>query len=208
MKIWGILTRSAPICHRAKQIAADKNRMGRFGWIVCGWAVVGGMAFAETVASPVPTACWHEIAELHGVRSPQAYFPLYIDEDTVAYLAVLGAKAGGTRRPLVAVLPVYAAEPVHFRRGNFVFLSTGLIVEARNEQELIDAIQIELQGKRTKRPAWRSACAAVTPIVTTSFPETQRRLAVGVAEYAAEYAKWATPHLKRREEPGQITSNR
>src|ERR1700688_3722380 len=72
-------------------------------------------------------ACGLEIAAIHGVwRSPQVYVPLYADEGTVAYLAALGAKAAGDRRPVAAVLPVYAIEPVHFRWGDFVFLSTAL----------------------------------------------------------------------------------
>jgi len=139
---------------------------------------------------------------LHGVwRSPQVYFPLYADWGTVAYLASLGVRAAGNRPPLVAVLPVYAAEPVHFRLGNFVFLSTGLIVEAGGEQELVDAIQAELVIKRSrtkklKRPGWPPSCAALPPGPAASFLEAQQRLAAQVAEYARR----VTPRLQRRDE--------
>jgi hypothetical protein len=181
---------------------ADKNGMGCFERIVCGWAVLAGVLLGETGTPPGSDACGSEIVALHGVwRSPQVYFPLYADWGTVTYLSALGAKAAGYRSPVVAVLPVYAAQPVHFRLGNFVFLSTGLIVEAGGEQELVDAIQAELiikrnRTKKLKQPGWSPACAALPPGPPTSFQEAQQRLAAQVAEYARR----VTPRLQRRDE--------
>jgi hypothetical protein len=178
--------------------------MKQFGWIVCGWVMVAGVLFAETGEPLAPAACETEMTAIRGVwRSPQVFAPLYADWDTVAYLATLSARATGGRPP-VAVLPVYSDEPVHFSRGGFVFLSTALIVGAHSEQELIDAIQTELQGSRSKKQGWPSACVAVTPGPITSFLERQQRL----ADQVTEYAKMARPRLKRREEFSQITINR
>ena len=152
--------------------------------------------FALTGAPHGSAACGGEIAAIHGVwRSPQVYVPLYADEGTVAYLAALGAKAAGVRRTVAAVLPVYSNEPVHFRRGNFVFLSTALIVEAHDEQELIDAIQADSQSGRTNQSVGQAACATWTPGSLASLPEIQQMLGIRLAEYA----KWTAPGLKRRE---------
>jgi len=152
--------------------------------------------FALTGAPHGSAACGGEIAAIHGVwRSPQVYVPLYADEGTVAYLAALGAKAAGDRQRVAAVLPVYTAEPVHFRLGNFVFLSTSLIVEAHDEQELIDTIQAEFRSDRTKRHVGPPACALLTPGSPASLPEIQQMLGIRLAEYA----KWTAPGLKRRE---------
>jgi hypothetical protein len=184
--------------------------MERFGRILCGWAVAAGLLFGETGTPAGSDDCGSEIVALHGVwRSPQAYFPLYADWGTVAYLASLGARAAGNRPPKVAVLPVYAAEPVHFRLGNFVFLSTGLILETGSEQELVDAIQAELRikssrTKKLKKPGWPPSCAGLPPGPPTSFLEEQHRLAAQVAEYARR----VTPRLQRRDEFTQITLNR
>ena len=129
-------------------------------------------------------------------QSPQVYFPLYADWDTLAYLGALGVRAVGNQGPRVAVLVVYSAETIHFRLGDFVFLSTGLIIGARSERELIDAIQTEFQRSRGKMPVGPSACVGLTLGTTASFSEVQQRLAAQVAEYARR----VTPRLKRREE--------
>ena len=72
---------------------ADKNGMGCFERIVCGWAVAAGVLFGETGTPPGSDACGSEIVALHGVwRSPQVYFPLYADWGTVAYLGVRDMK--------------------------------------------------------------------------------------------------------------------
>jgi len=193
--------------------------MFHFAWI----GAAAGLLFAEAGSLPGtlpvagnvglppqavdPTiACAHEIAEMRGVwRSPGAFLPLYIDWNMMGYLATLGAQAAGTGRPTIAVLPVYSAEPAHFRVANFIFLTTAFLAEAKGEPDLLDAIQAELARKQKKMPAWVSACTAMPPGDELSFPERQQRLAEGVGVYTEMYTKWTTPRLKRRAGNRQTT---
>lgn len=143
---------------------------------------------------------------MHGVwQSPQVFLPVYADWETITYLAAAARKAAGTS-PTVAVLPVYAEEPIHFRVGNFVFLSTGLIAGATGEADLIEVIQAEMKIKKTKGRAkyGMPACATISLYERADFHNMRQRLEVQVAEYVLSTAQ----HLKRRPDVSQITINR
>lgn len=171
-----------------------------------------GCLYAAMASAGLAETCGDEFQRIHGVwRSPEVYFALYADWDTVEYLNSLGVKAAGVSRPGVAVLPIYGSEAVHFRVRDFVFVSTGLIVNASEEQDLIDAIRSELEVKvKVKRRRWlrgwlptsrrRSPPACAAPLgEPAGFAEMQLRVSAEVAQYAALYE----PRLKRRAPPGQ-----
>lgn len=152
--------------------------------------------------------CAREIQDLHGVwQSPEVFLPVYADWETVTYLAALARKAAGTS-PTVAVLPVYAEEPIHFRVGNFVFLSTGLVAGATSEAGLIEVIQTEMKMKvrrsKGRAPYSMPACATMSLFDRADFHDMRQRLEVQVAEYALSTVQ----HLKRRPDVAQITINR
>lgn len=170
-----------------------------------------GCLYAAMASAGLAETCGDEFQRLHGVwRSPEVYFSLYADWDTVEYLSSLGVKAAGVSPPGVAVLPIYGSEAVHFRVRDFVFVSTGLIVNASEEQDLIDAIRSELKVKVKRRRWLRSwgatprrrsppACAAAPLGEPAGFVEMQLRVSAQVAEYAELYP----PSLKRRAPTGQ-----
>lgn len=143
-------------------------------------------ACAESLPSnrwdPGAERCAGEISRLHGVwRREQAFLPAYGDLELVLYLAALGARQHG-----VAVVPVYASDPLCFRSAHVVFLSTGLILRAGSERELADAIR----GARVEVHAGvMPACAAMTPRVSATLPDIQQRLAAQLAGYGDVIAR-------------------
>jgi len=156
--------------------------------------------------APGLAGCEREIQHLRGVwQTPQVFLPLYNDLDTITYLAALARKAAGTS-PAVAVLPLYAAEPIHFRVGNLVFLSTGLIAGATLEADLIEVIQAEMRITGTKSRIQYSmpACATLSLFDHMDFHDMRQRLELQVAEYVLS----TVPRLKRRPDVSQITINR
>jgi hypothetical protein len=137
---------------------------------------------------PGAERCGAEILALHGVWRPrQGFLPAYADLELVWYLASLGA-----RERDVAVIPVYAPEPVYFRSGGVVFLSTGFILKAGGEKALTDAIRSARVEIRTEE---LPACAAMSPRAPASFADAVRRLAREVAEYEGATAR----RLRRRD---------
>jgi hypothetical protein len=103
-----------------------------------------------------------QVMSMHGVwYTPKIYFLFYADADLLAYLTGISD---------LVVLPVYSPSPVHFRDGDVVFVSTGLILESRSEAELFEAI-IREGGcpKFSGDPA--------------RFSAVQAKLALGIAQY-------------------------
>jgi hypothetical protein len=118
-----------------------------------------------TVASSLSRRYSHawDIISQHGVwYTPDTYLQFYADPDLVAYLT-------GISRDLF-VLAVYSPAPIHFRRGNVAFVSTGLILESRSEAELFEAI------------ARDSECPLALGD-SDSFSAVQAKLALGIADY-------------------------
>jgi hypothetical protein len=112
---------------------------------------------------------------VHGVwYTPHVYLLFYADADLVAYLA------GISSDPVVLV--VYSPAPIHFRRGEVVFVSTGLILESRSEGALFDAIT-------------RDGGCPLFPGDAARFSAVQAKLAAGIAHYY----ETTRPHPQRRE---------
>ena len=112
-----------------------------------------------------------DVMSAHGVwYSRNVYLPFYSDTEVVAYLANIPSD--------VLLVPVYTAAPIHFRRGQFVFVSTGLILQSRNEAELLAA-----------------SLPAPPPPDEARFQALQARLRERIAEYEAD----TQPHLRRRQ---------
>ena len=105
---------------------------------------------------------WRALS-MHGVwYTPTVYLPFYADADLVAYLT-------GISQDLI-VLAVYSPEPIHFRRGEIVLVSTGFILQLRNEAELFEAI----------------ASDGVCPLNlgdADRFSSVQGKLALGIGDY-------------------------
>ena len=100
---------------------------------------------------------------MHGVwYTPSVYLQFYADADLVAYLTGIS--------PDFVVLAVYSPAPIHFRRGEVVLVSTGLILESRSEGELFEAIASERGCPLARGDAAR-------------FSAVQAKLALGMAEY-------------------------
>jgi hypothetical protein len=141
----------------------------------------------ETVATSVPdegdlgpslarkyARAW-EAMSMHGVwYTPKVHFPFYADAALVAYLAGISLDR--------AVLPVYSPAPVHFRRGEVVFVSTGLILESHSEGELFDEIA-------------RDGGCPLVPGDADRFSAVQAKLAAGIAHYYED----TRPQPQRRE---------
>ena len=148
--------------------------------MICAALAAAGLACAESLplgrAEPAGERCAGEISAMRGVwRSGQVFLPVYGDLELVLYVASLGAREQG-----VAVLPVLAFEPIHFRSKHIVFLSTGFILKAGSEKELTDAIRsapVEVQTGDLP------ACSAMAPSAPASFSDIRLRLAGQLAGY-------------------------
>ena len=116
-----------------------------------------------------------DVISMHGVwYTPEVYLLFYADEALVTYLA--GVTLDRT------VLPVYSPVPIHFRRGEIVFVSTGLIMESHSEGELFDAIARDAECPLLAGDAAR-------------FSAAQAKLAAGIAHYDEA----TRPQARRRE---------
>jgi len=164
--------------------------------VVCAVLAAVGLAWADSPSDgesgPAAERCAAEIFMMHGVwRSDQVFLPAYADLELVKYLASLPA-----REPGVAIIPVYAAEPIYFRSQQVVFLSTGFILQAGSEQILNAAIR----GARIRsRTPDLPACAALPPSDPASLPELVGRLALKVAEYE----RMTSRRLRLRDSPAK-----
>jgi len=146
--------------------------------MVCLGLATTGLAPAASLpaVSRQPASCAGEVARMRGVwRSPQVFMPAYGDWELVLYLASLGPREQG-----VAVLPVFSSEPIYFRSSHIVFLSTGFILKAASENELLEAIRNAPPEVRTGD---LPACSAMLPSTTVSFSDIQRRLTEQLAGY-------------------------
>jgi hypothetical protein len=146
-----------------------------------------GLACADSL-QPVSERCAGEIFALRGVwRTGQVFLPAYGDLELVLYMASLGA-----REPGIAVVPAFSSKPVYFRSKHIVFISTGFILKAGSEKELVEAIRNAPVEVRTGDLA---ACAAMVPWVPASFPDVRLRLAGQLAGYEDVTVR----RLRRRE---------
>jgi len=167
-----------------------------------------------TDAELASSACASQISALHGVwQSPQVYVQLYADWDTVAYLAALRDRVMLNTQQPVALLPVYSTEPIHFRQGYFVFLSTALIGKAESEEALIETIHADLQSRPAKRFFPQPACAVWSADSSATLSGIQERLATQLAQYASLAAprvplSRAPLRLIRREELSYVDPSR
>jgi hypothetical protein len=160
---------------------ADKYSMRKCLFsIVCLFLAAAEPACADALSlgrrEPAVERCTGEISELRGVWRPgQVFLPAYGDLELVSYLASLGASEPG-----IAMLPVLSAEPLVFRGNHVVFLSTGFILKARSEKELMEAIRsarVEVQTRDLP------ACSSMTPSAPASFADVRLRLAGQLAGY-------------------------
>src|SRR5689334_14724034 len=88
-------------------------------------AVTLAGAESATPAPEIPrnAARMAEAMSAHGIwYSRDVYLPFYADEDLVNYLAGVPTDR--------LVLPVYCSDVLAFRRGRYIFVSTGLILRS------------------------------------------------------------------------------
>ena len=107
--------------------------------------------------------------------SEQVYLPFYSEMAVVTYLSEL---CGGAQCQFT-IVPVYSPAPLHFRRGDVVYVSTGLILQAAGEEDLLNAIRSEIKH--------------IAP-AGSDFREMQAKLSSQIAAYVEQ----STPHLSRR----------
>jgi hypothetical protein len=149
-------------------------------FLYCAGLIIAGWANAATeVSLAEPTAANSRVLEAmahHGVWfSNSVYLRFYADQGLIDYLGSLT----GVEEHDIAILPVFSSEPVHFRRGHLIFVSTGLILQAHDEVEFLRAVQSEMPT------AGGSA---------QGFQALQARLATQIAQYLEA----TSPHLRRR----------
>lgn len=143
------------------------KEMRRLVGLAIGALLIASLAAAE---SPAPLARASDAMSMHGVwYSRDVYLPLYSDVGVLKYFADIPSD--------VVVLPVYTPTPLHFRRGRFLFVSTGFLLQCRSERELLDA-----------------TIPSASPGSGAGFHEVQTRLRSQIAEYEAE----SRSHLRRR----------
>ena len=146
--------------------------------------LVGACVLATGLASAEPPgwACATEVLDLHGVwQTRQNFLPVYSDFDLVWYLAELLPVRG-------EILPVYSSDPIAFRRGKVVFVSTGLLLSAHSEGELLARLKKEANGLPARGPGERApgvaGCTPLAPLERMAFADLQKRLSAQVHAYA------------------------
>jgi hypothetical protein len=106
-----------------------------------------------------------QVMSMHGVwYTPDVYLQFYADADLVTYLTGISSD--------LVVLAVSSPAPIHFRRGEAVFISTAFILESRSEAELFEAMA-------------RDGVCPVFPEDPDRFSAVQAKLALGIANYNA-----------------------
>ncbi len=143
-------------------------------------AAASGGTLPVVQYTPAEQRCAAEITALRGVwrgdwRSPQTFTPAYADLQLVIYLSGLAGPEAG-----LAVVPIYAVEPLIFRSARIVFVSTGLVLQATSEQQLIHAIRdAPLQITSGALPH----CGVMPLPAARDLEAVQRKLAAQLAQY-------------------------
>lgn len=147
---------------------------GLTGLMAVGLATAGGMTPDSSSPGLNPRAL--SVLATQGVwYSKQVYLPFYSDIALVTYLSEI---SGGPQSRFT-IVPVYSPAPLHFRRGDVVYVSTGLILQVAGEEDLVNAIRSEIGHISA------GGC---------DFHELQTKLSSQIAGYV----EVSTPHLNRR----------
>ncbi|MBI5085053.1 MAG: hypothetical protein HZB13_10715 [Acidobacteria bacterium] len=145
---------------------------------------------ALTQDAPSPATCRQELDRIHTVSAPEGRFLLYGDPLLAEYLQRL------TPTP---VIPIYEDEPVAFNHNGATVVSTGLILQASSEADLLSALPARPPRTSSARraaasQAIRAACSAYQPL---PFAQLQARLATDISRYKL----LTTPRLISRTQP-------
>ena len=166
--------------------------------------VVAALLSSGTLGSASDVqACEAGIQSARGVwLSAGTFVALYNDLELVAYLNSLGGEFRGRKgtEERVPVLPVLSNEPMVFRRGLPIYVSTGLLLQIEGREELARVIGNAARRSRRGREAELAACARLA-----SFGRSHRAVKSRVAAELASYYEGSRPRLLIRTPtpPGQ-----
>ena len=132
--------------------------------------------------------CSSEFESLRFVATPQGpRIPLYWDQNLINYLTQaygdtqqMGSSVAGP-----VVLPLYSANPMIFRSGSYVFVTTGLLSKIRSEAELLHFFERPLTSAPGKRNGVSLRnCGVLTP-ESTAFAPVWSHLKESLTRYEA-----------------------
>ncbi|MBS1857625.1 MAG: hypothetical protein JST11_19810 [Acidobacteria bacterium] len=144
-------------------------------WLLALWALSWKLSGPPNRAEP-PTAapgCAIELEAMRFVPAPQgSRLPLYADQKLATYLtqAYHRARPTGPDAP-PAVLPLYAAQPLIFWRGNYLFVTTGLLAAVDKDAGLIAEFR-ELLPRPAPRRHGQSPPSSCGPMLLAGEPDT------------------------------------
>lgn len=149
---------------------------------------------------PATESCAMEIESTRGVWTPGGSFvPYYGDLELTAYLTTLCRRAGRDRASWqpVAVVPVYAGEPLCFAEGSRIFISVSLLLRFHNEKEVARALAAQFPASYSRRRRGHreslSACRFLASSRNLTFGKVWSTLKYRVARY-----QWRTRMRLRR----------
>ena len=140
-----------------------------------------------------PDSCALELNRMHTVRIKENVYLLYGDPGLASYLqTVLGTPLS------VSIVPVFTGEPVAILHDNMAIVSTGLILRARGEEDLREALRLSkpnrfrfFRARDRRAPVLPSCSRRISP---ESFEQHKSRLARDLRQYE----EWITPRLRER----------
>ena len=146
--------------------------------------VAAMVLLGEFLPAPEATAaCGAALHAMPGVWiSRDRALPIYYDLRLTAYLTSLGRRLNAGP---VAILPAYSAEVLCFARDSAIFVSTGLLLQVENEQDLERRLAAKLANVRRKRgrSGRLSPCALLASPADRGFADLREELARQVERY-------------------------
>ena len=161
-------------------------------------------------AGPAPLSvveerlCSSELEALRFVSTPQgSKVPLYGDMNLISYLTQTyrGTQPHSSTIDGTIAFPLYSKDALLFRRGPYLFVTTGLLTRIRDEAGLVHQFQ-QLVPFAAENGAGQALphCRALLAVEPIAFESVWSRLRASLLQYDT----WAHLRLKRR--PSESTT--
>ena len=142
--------------------------------------------------------CAFELEALRFVSTPSGdRLPLYWDLRLAAHLTQTFRRTH-PQGPVVAVsvvMPLYAAQPMMFRRGAHLLVTTGMLAQISDDAELANQFRVLPLKQARKREARKpSACERIL----ADGPAASKPVWSSLHESLLRYEEWSRPRLKVR----------
>jgi hypothetical protein len=145
-------------------------------------------------------SCFNPIYLNPGIQGPHGGTVLfYRNHELAVYVTALLGRGLDETDPLrgVCVVPVYSRQRISFARGNWVFVSTGLLLTASGEREVLEALRAARRTLCTRRRQ-SGDYATFDPLPGASPAHGFEHIQAALRREVEEYEELVRPRLRLR----------